>query len=229
MKHPADNNDQSAEKVDWSGTLEHAKAGYQNAQDIIKFIDTKTGAVTGLSTLIIGGVFGIITWYFGLEVDLRTTILNSHAFFWASVLLGISLFAGFLSLISSLHSLVARCPCGPTILFPYVTKKQEKDPGFYRQITDGMSSAHIRDEYRQQILTVGKILREKIRWHRCAVRMLFYQLNILIIAASLIGMKFVVKSIVTEKSQPPAPAVNDIRPPPPSNAASNSTDSANGK
>src|SRR5712664_3925634 len=43
-------------------TLEHARNGYRNAQDVIKLIDTKTGVVTGLSTLSAGFLIALLKW-----------------------------------------------------------------------------------------------------------------------------------------------------------------------
>ena len=43
-------------------TLAHARAGYANAQDIIKFIDTKIAVVTSLITVSLGLPFLFIQW-----------------------------------------------------------------------------------------------------------------------------------------------------------------------
>ncbi len=52
---------------DFIRTLAHAQTGYENAQNVIKAIDTKTTIVTGLSTLAAGFLIALIKW--SIELD----------------------------------------------------------------------------------------------------------------------------------------------------------------
>jgi len=45
-------------------SLEHAAAGYRNAQDVIKFMDTKVGVLTGLSALLSGFILQSLVLFF---------------------------------------------------------------------------------------------------------------------------------------------------------------------
>ena len=191
-------------EINQEETLEHAKAVYQNGQDINKFIDTKTGAVTGLCTLGIGGIFGLVTWYFQLDDANRDLFLKTiHPCSAAVWLLAVSALAGVGSLSSSLCSLIARPPHTSTltILFPCLRKttgkwsrfcktcmdlfrrneKNEKPWDEVRQfykdrIVGGMTPEQVRTDYYDQILNVGVILRKKMVWHWLAVACLMLQL-----------------------------------------------------
>jgi hypothetical protein len=181
-------------KVDLDGTLEHVRNGYQNAQDTIRFVDTKTGAVIGLSTLALGGFFGILTWFFGLEMECRQYVLATIRPSTASlVLMGFSSGAGSLALFFSLRSLVARPPLAIccSVLFPFL-KKQPKTWNYTidilkQKILGGMTGEEIRTEYCDQMLNVGVIVERKICWHRRAVWALTAQLVLLAAAASIIS------------------------------------------
>jgi len=190
-----------AKEKNLTATLDHAKTGYQNAQDIIKFIDTKTGAVTGLCTLAIGGVLGLVTWFFGLEEGCRLLVLNIfHPCVAAIVLLGLSPIAGAGSLVFSLLSLIARSPLtsGQTVLFPCLKKTGGEWDGisqsYKNKIVAGMTATEIRDEYHDQILNVGIIVQKKIARHRWAVGFLMLQLGLLAAAASVLCFGMGVRS-----------------------------------
>ncbi|MBP7828368.1 MAG: hypothetical protein KA248_00475 [Kiritimatiellae bacterium] len=229
--HPA-----KTDGIDLHATLEHAQAGYQNAQDIIKFVDAKSGAVTGLCALAIGGVFGLLTWFLGLEETCRSfTIQLIHPCSAATLLLALSPIAGAVSLAFSLLSLVARpqFTTARTVLFPCfkLTRKtrDEIDEAYRNKIVGGMTKEEIRIEYHDQILNVGCILQRKIARHRVAVFFLVMQLVVMASSA------FVVCSgIATKRSQATATsvttsvasasAVYDTPPPPsPSRAPSSPT------
>src|ERR1044071_91450 len=62
-------------------TLLHAKEGYRNTQDVIKFVDTKTAVVTGLSTLAAGALVTVVKWVIEADGESRanmTQIAESH-------------------------------------------------------------------------------------------------------------------------------------------------------
>lgn len=104
--------------IDLRLTLEHAGKGYANAQAVIKFVDTKTGVITGLATLTTAAPFALLQWSAGLERSLPASLTNfqSHhpiclTFICYGLLGGMAL--GVLSIVMAMHGLMARNPRRP--------------------------------------------------------------------------------------------------------------------
>jgi hypothetical protein len=99
--------------------LIHARASYANAQDVIKFVDTKTTVLTGIVT-ITTGIPLVILRYVLLEKAAqslavtqwysRAPTLGRYAFIAAVILLAIGFVFGLLSLLASTNGLMARTP-----------------------------------------------------------------------------------------------------------------------
>ena len=230
MKHSS--KDEAENNTRNSLTIEHAKDGYHNAQDIIKFIDAKTGAVTGLVTLTIGGAWGIIAFYFDLNADARNIIASFAPIYIPGIFIGTSLLVGVIALAFSMLSLIARGPTADaTVLFPYVPPDEESNRDYYWQLSQEMSQTQILNEYRIQVHTVGVILSKKIKWHRIAVWLLLVQLGVMALTPlSPIAYSCVRYMIATKSVSPtwvsPSLSASDTRSHPPPNAANNSTDPA---
>jgi hypothetical protein len=58
--------DESIQKT-WERTYNHFKDGYKNSQDAIRFVDTKTGVITGLTVVTTAIPFGVLKWAAGLD------------------------------------------------------------------------------------------------------------------------------------------------------------------
>jgi len=233
MKQPGAN---VSEKCEFhANTVEHAKAGYHNAQDIIKFIDAKTGAVTGIGTLAIGGVWGIIGFYFDLNAEVRNIVTNYAPLYIPGIFIGVSLLAGVIALAFSMLSLIARGPTSEsTVLFPFVPPDNELNFEYYDQLSHGMTQNQILTEYRIQIHTVGTILRKKMKWHRRAVLLLLIQLGAFAFTPfTSVGYSLARKYFALETEAPilvtPSLSACDTLLHPPANAPNNSTGSANGE
>src|SRR4051794_8119336 len=56
-------------------TLQHAKDGYKNSQEVIRFVDTKTAVITGLSTLIAGSLVAILKWSIESDAEANLQLL----------------------------------------------------------------------------------------------------------------------------------------------------------
>ncbi|OGV70665.1 MAG: hypothetical protein A2283_11620 [Lentisphaerae bacterium RIFOXYA12_FULL_48_11] len=166
-----------------STTIEHAQRGYQNAQETIRFVDTKTGVLTGLCCLLLGAGLELIKTC--LAIGVYKAPFNGHAIDSWCIVAGIALLifaiSGIGCIIASIHSLTARPPLastGFTVLFPFFTPPARSTAEEYaRKIVVGMKESEIAEEYQNQIISVGAILEEKCKWHRRAV--LYFRAEVL--------------------------------------------------
>lgn len=172
-------------------TLEHAKAAYANAQETIRFMDTKAGALTGLSTIVTGLPILVLQWITEQQsVDGSrwqiSSLVECHPIILPvlSVVLGAGAFSGVVSLWFALDCISARLPSKrrrPTVLFPMVGDLGSRS-AIVRKLRNGLTHASILDEYKTQILRVGFILSQKalalsraMRWFK--LQMAFYGLG----------------------------------------------------
>lgn len=152
-------------------TLEHAKAGYANAQEVIRFIDTKAGAVIGLATLTMGVPVVTFQWLASQngwsDFSFHALTRQSH---WpctvAAIAGGFGMIFGVLVIISALLVLRARSPFKKshiTVLFPMYDAKTHitRAHRVFSKIRSGMSRKEVAREYEMQIRRVGAILDEK--------------------------------------------------------------------
>lgn len=176
--------------------LEHAKEGYKNAQEIIRFVDTKVGVFTGFAVLGIGFVLQILKEFFSLPDSIRIQILSifpEHQIWLYMILLILagSLFCGIYSLWHGIAALVARPPrpnSKPTILFPFYSESEsdwEDAKQCVSKIKSGLTEEQIAREYEIQILNVGSILCKKVDFSRKAATWFKWQVVTISIAAGL--------------------------------------------
>jgi hypothetical protein len=92
--------------------LDHAKAGYTNAQETIRFIDTKTGILTGVLLVTTGLPFVFLNFLCSDEGKPAKEYLLAHG--WTARTMGffflLGLLCGILSLMSATNGLMARSP-----------------------------------------------------------------------------------------------------------------------
>jgi hypothetical protein len=151
-------------------TLTHAKAGYSNAQDIIKFLDAKAGALLGIVSLMLGLPLLLAKWVLEqpATAQFHLPLLMGHAWwwcFWTGVLAVLSLGAGALSMCQAVAAVRARLPKSKAkipVLMPL------HPPGDYRQavrsfgrLRRGLKREEILREYELQLTRLGQILSEK--------------------------------------------------------------------
>jgi hypothetical protein len=99
----------------WERTYSHFKEGYKNAQDAIRFVDTKSGVLTGLLMITTAVPFEVLKWSAGLEAgypaNLQIFQCNHHFTFliilWGSIW-GIAL--GVCGVAFSVEGLAPRSP-----------------------------------------------------------------------------------------------------------------------
>jgi hypothetical protein len=193
-----------AEDKDFVRTLAHAQTGYENAQNVIKAIDTKTTIVTGLSTLAGGFLIAIIKWSIELDEASPANLQRIvEAFPRLSTLLfifiGFSFLNAFFCIGASVWSVVARqrpknLENRFTILFPAYRRADAKDACRYFEdrLRDCNKSAILK-EYEDQLRIVGMILGHKLRHNRTACIALLLQIFLLGCALTTILVMYVWK------------------------------------
>ena len=188
---------------DISLAIAHAKEGYKNAQETIRFIDTKSGFLAGMTVLAIGATLDLAKRY--LEFPLETkrqleAIAANHpnCTFAVGVFATLSLVAGVWSLWSSALSLVGRPPKQDwsnihTALFPFFSGSQAERRVCERLIT-GTTETEVILEYENQLWNVGLIIHQKLHRHRWAMWMFLVEI-ILLVAAGITFFWCVVSTI----------------------------------
>ncbi len=130
--------------------INHAKDGYRNAQDVVRFIDTKAAALIGLSTLIFGFYLAGIGWFAETPSQLADILIN-HG--WAALSCFATFFSSILCLVFCLLTLISRKPIvgGMTFLFPFAPKGKEQEAlDTYRELHDGITQSKIAEQLTYQ-------------------------------------------------------------------------------
>jgi hypothetical protein len=104
--------------MDFQTRIAHAQSGYQNGQEVIKFIDTKSGVVTGLAGILLGFPLAVLKWSFELdEAKPAYAVLfnQTHPKIAGVILFGffVAMCLGMFSVLASTFSLMGRNPRRP--------------------------------------------------------------------------------------------------------------------
>lgn len=170
-------------KTPLANSLEAAKSGYQNAQEVVRFIDTKVGVALALLVFLIPAPLAFVGWQFGLEKSTSGMIWSGFdqstvRLFLVSVGF-LSLFGGgitsIISLIYGLNCVSPRRPKShgknglfhnewkPNVIFPmYAVKDFEAARKHFSSLLNGWDEAKILADYSDQLLEIGRILDEKL-------------------------------------------------------------------
>lgn len=185
-----------------SSSLDHAKAGYANSQEVIRFLDTKAGALIALATGAIA--FGVLTVKWFLELGATSSlsvawfVQNSpHLFCFAACAVCLGVLVGAIAIWCCLHSLNARPPKfdrahgkRPPILFPLFNPKDRTQlrsaHRSFARLRRPLHGREIAAEYELQLRRIGTILHEKVCCLRSAVRFIEGQLILYVVALGLI-------------------------------------------
>ena len=175
--------------------LSHAKDGYKNAQEVIKFIDAKSVFFAGSAVVLLGFTLQLLKQYFELPAELKAQLqyaadYHPYGFLVINVIAAFSMFFGVLSLWSSIFSLVGRPPIKDsehvqTILFPFFTGKSNETV-VCQKIVAGMTEEEVGQEYACQIRNVGLILQQKLRRNRVAAWMFLVQIALLTVGGIIL-------------------------------------------
>lgn len=148
--------------------IEHCHRGLTNAQETIRFIDTKNGVIIGIGAALIG-------WTATKVIPLIGSLQFNKYFSWflGGLVLAVLVLMGMIILFSIL-SLLARAPkpCGKHLmLFPFV-KSEDFDAAHthYKRQVKNHDITVVLDEYANQLTNLGVICGRKICWHRRAVK-----------------------------------------------------------
>ncbi|MDZ4816340.1 MAG: hypothetical protein SGI71_08755 [Verrucomicrobiota bacterium] len=164
--------------------LKHARQGYVNLQDIIRFTDMKTGFLLIVVILLTFALLFFPVCIMFVQAIMESSLLPKGRMDKGLMLLfwfgGVAF--GFLAFINALMSLVARTPNtrgpfmsspllkGVTTLFcVYSEKNYEEAQECVDRLSDNFTGAMSLEEYKRQILVVGAILSNKIKYHRLAI------------------------------------------------------------
>jgi hypothetical protein len=198
QKEAVHTGERSPAEKEWADAYEHLQKGYDNGQQVIRAMDTKTSILTGLSVFALGAIAGLIKIfadYFtkypedvcslfapGFAAAL-TMLLQALAVIGAVILGVMCIFACMGTLIARPRKKLEKSP-QTTVLFPSVdpdTKESErnKDLEYYERILSGQVNCDmIRDEYYDQIVNVGNIVHQKIAHNKKAVRLFKWQVGL---------------------------------------------------
>jgi len=196
--------DLHAEDEAFVRTLAHAQAGYENAQNVIKAIDTKTTIVTGLSTLDGGFLIALIKWSIELANTSPANLQRVVAAFptlstLLFVFIGVSFLNAFFCIGASVWSVVARqrpknLENPFTILFPAYRQTDAKAAcRYFEERLRDCSKSVILKEYEDQLRIVGMILGHKLRHNRTACIALLLQILLLGCALATILVMYLSK------------------------------------
>lgn len=196
--------DSHAGDDDFVRTLAHAQAGYENAQNVVKAIDTKTTIVTGLSTLAGGFLIALIKWSIELADTSPANLQRVIAAFprlstLLLIFIGASFLNAFFCVAASVWSVVARqrpknLENPFTILFPAYRQTDAKDAcRYFEERLRDCSKSEILKEYEDQLRIVGMILGQKLRHNRTACIALLLQILLLGCALATILVMYVWK------------------------------------
>ncbi|MCU0796695.1 MAG: hypothetical protein MUF31_12270 [Akkermansiaceae bacterium] len=165
-------------KLSFDETVSQMARGYENTQRVIQFMDAKAGAVVALSIAIFAFVGKVFAWAFE-EWD-AVAMRTLPGIFCVLLILGILVLGcGFLSLTYAF--LTVRPNHLPnseafSTLFPAHSEDGEDEAKRrLRPIVAGADCEFAVDEYRRQLLAVGKLVHRKINWLRISIHWLWCQ------------------------------------------------------
>lgn len=159
--------------------IDHARQGHAHAQQVITFVDTKSGILLTYSFAVVAGPLWLLqsacegapTW------DKIWEIFHAHPWtcFWGSA----SLLAWLACVTCCLESVSPRKPPAPRrlMLFPYFPL--ERFAQYEAEFQEQMRSFSLNDEvaeFSRQLAVLGVICERKVFWHRMACGAFRWQL-----------------------------------------------------
>jgi hypothetical protein len=193
-------------------SIELAKAGFDNAQERIKAIDTKVGVAVGLLVVLLPTPLVMVGWLTKLENATSVHIYGACCRCWfVSAAVGFCLLAGmvcaFTAVVRGISCLTPRGPRGygksgpfqnewqPNIVFPlHKPDKQEHFCEHVRKLHDGVDLPFVVKEYDHQLQQLGAILHAKFEAMSKCFSWLYFCLafyGVAILAAAIIGVALV--------------------------------------
>jgi hypothetical protein len=191
--------------------------GYATAQETIKFLDTKVGIITGVSTALSGFLIAWGKWSVEAKADSAANLITAanqnevYAICLAALFIG-NLIATYLCITAAIRTVIARSKPGTEVLvlFPSHPKAQTAiaRETLARKLK-GMSQTEVLHEYQKQLQAVGQILGEKLRAHRWACVALLGQVSTVILTIIVVaGIYFLKDSSAKSQSMVPVLSTN---------------------
>jgi hypothetical protein len=170
---------------------EHARTSHANIQETIKFLDTKSGIITGLVSISAALPISVLHW---IATTTDSKLLDKFSCYeclgkitFLLILASIAFAAA--TIVYSIRSLLARtAPGESTLLFaihpanPSQQLRKKLD-----QLPEGLPLHEILKEYSNQLYDLGAILYLKGVYHRHSAACFQWQIALILIAISLIG------------------------------------------
>ncbi|MFZ2655591.1 MAG: hypothetical protein WAX69_11735 [Victivallales bacterium] len=199
--------------------IEHLKTGYQNAQEIIRFIDNKTEILLGIVLVVTGGIIAYTINMFEMEKAIYKEIFcllqTNYCTFILFILI---LLSGIISIIFLMLCLRARRSTRPSkrfgppyfILFPCVRQKDSnKAISYYDTTLESMTASDIIKEYKFQLVIVGIILDRKIFFLDWAIKLFILQIALACLASTILFITAKNALNKSHKDKPPISSVQD--------------------
>jgi len=208
--------------------IKHAESGYKNAQDVIRFIDSKAGVIAGFTSVGLGVMMQGIKEFLCLNKDIQDSIvaiLKLHpvcaVVLFTFCVLSIGL--GIVCLICVVQCVTARAArmnskLKHTMLFPFYDATKDLDSArlHFEKLERGLTHKEIADEYGVQLLNVGAILHQKMKFQRWATNAFLAQLVLISVSGALLfgfSYKFIIAPKMAHMTIPVATAPTTPAPP----------------
>ena len=180
-------------------SIELAKAGFENAQARISFVDSKVGVAVGLLAFLIPGQIAVVGWFISEGSDDTKNGFAKHFLetcpkcLFSTTMIGLGLLGGLavacVALGFGIACLSPRGPKGygksgpfhnqwqPNVLFPiYTPDRNQTASEHFRKLESGVDDAFVLAEYKHQLEQLGRILHEKFNAMNACFRCLRFVL-----------------------------------------------------
>ena len=186
------------DKETFDRTVDHLSKSLDNAQNTIRFIDTKVGVVVSVLSLVLGGVFSCTSlphYFLQLVRDVSLPqVLSLLILLLATV--AVVLFA--LGLRAAWKTLNARAPNAPGrlkhwFLFPLCKKGdyQKLYDEFDKRLKNGLNGDAIVEEYKDQLIVLSRIQSDKIAFCNRMLSFFGWALCAAMVCAGLLFVKHI--------------------------------------
>ncbi len=172
-------------KLEYQERIDHLKAGYDNTQNVVRFLDTKASAVVAGATAVFGLNVALIKWFFSFVHSYYEKV-EHWCDFWFAPLWLMLVPAGFMSyyLFRALrHAYLTLIPrdtgsSKPSALFPMIPtvdegSKQDATSARIELYGSNCTHANAIQDYTEQLKQMGRIVFNKMTHCKLSVIYLF--------------------------------------------------------
>lgn len=173
-KNSRDQANPGADKLNHPECVSHLKAGYDNSQAVVRFLDTKASAVIGVIPIVIGiltALVGMIkewgAWQSGLHAEGACLLVACLVI---TGLCAISLIATAVLAISAGFCAISPRDTGttkPSVVFPFEKSYVDSPPdhSYAARVThfvEGANNHDLLEDYKRQLVRMSRIVQQKI-------------------------------------------------------------------